>query len=63
MEGHRRLAAEQARIEAIYRSSSWRLTRPLRGVSRAVREKDFRHSCQVRPAPARNIAAKPPELE
>jgi len=41
MEGHRRLAAEQARIEAIYRSSSWRLTRPLRGVSRAVREKGF----------------------
>jgi len=41
MESHRRLAAEQARIEPIYRSSSWRLTRPLRGVSRAVREKDF----------------------
>jgi glycosyltransferase involved in cell wall biosynthesis len=37
-------AAEQvllARIEAIYRSSSWRLTRPLRGLSRAVREKGF----------------------
>ena len=31
----------KARIEAIYRSSSWRLTRPLRGVTRAVREKDF----------------------
>jgi hypothetical protein len=31
----------KARIEAIYRSSSWRLTRPLRGLSRAVREKDF----------------------
>ena len=48
-ESHRRLAAAReseqlllnARIEAIYRSSSWRLTRPLRGVSRAVREKDF----------------------
>jgi glycosyltransferase involved in cell wall biosynthesis len=37
-------AAEQvllARIDAIYRSSSWRLTRPLRGLSRAVREKGF----------------------
>jgi hypothetical protein len=30
-----------ARIETIYRSSSWRLTRPLRGLSRAVREKGF----------------------
>jgi hypothetical protein len=30
-----------ARIEAIYRSSSWRLTRPLRGLIRAVREKGF----------------------
>jgi hypothetical protein len=30
-----------ARIEAIYRSSSWRLTRPLRGRSRAAREKGF----------------------
>jgi hypothetical protein len=30
-----------ARIEAIYRSSFWRLTRPLRGLSRAVREKGF----------------------
>jgi O-antigen biosynthesis protein len=38
------VAREQAllaRIEAFYRSSSWRLTRPLRGVSRAVREKGF----------------------
>ena len=40
------LAREQeqlllARIEAIYRSSSWRLTRPLRGLSRSVREKGF----------------------
>jgi O-antigen biosynthesis protein len=49
MESHRRQAASwrhehlllEARIEAIYRSSSWRLTRPLRGLSRAVREKDF----------------------
>ena len=31
----------EARIEAIYQSSSWRLTRPLRGLTRAVREKDF----------------------
>jgi hypothetical protein len=30
-----------ARIESIYRSSSWRLTRPLRGLTRAVREKGF----------------------
>jgi hypothetical protein len=30
-----------ARIEGIYRSSSWRLTRPLRGLSRAVSEKHF----------------------
>jgi glycosyltransferase involved in cell wall biosynthesis len=28
-------------IETIRRSSSWRLTRPLRGLTRAVREKDF----------------------
>jgi O-antigen biosynthesis protein len=38
------LAREQAllaRIEAIYQSSSWRLMRPLRGLSRAVREKGF----------------------
>ena len=45
VESHRRQAEEQlllkARIEAIYRSPSWRVTRPLRGVSRAVREKDF----------------------
>jgi O-antigen biosynthesis protein len=33
--------AQLARIEAVYRSSSWRLTRPLRGISRAVREKGF----------------------
>jgi glycosyltransferase involved in cell wall biosynthesis len=45
MESHRRQVAEQllleTRIDAIYRSSSWRLTRPLRGLSRAMREKDF----------------------
>jgi hypothetical protein len=31
----------QARLQAVYRSSSWRLTRPLRGLKRAVREKGF----------------------
>jgi hypothetical protein len=44
VEGHWRQAAPpdlEARIQAIYRSSSWRLTRPLRGLKRAMREKGF----------------------
>jgi hypothetical protein len=40
-ESHIELLLLKARIEGIYRSSSWRLTRPLRGLTRAVREKGF----------------------